>query len=86
MKPITLRDIPPKVQKAIRKEAAREEMSLNKAVNKMLNEYVEQKTGTKTDVVYDDLESLFGAWSPSESAQFSRKLKKQRRVDRELWD
>lgn len=86
MKPITLRDIPSKVQKAIQKRAARENLSLNKSVNKMLEEYVEQQNDTKKDVVYDDLENLFGLWSQKEAAQFKRNLKKQRRLDQELWD
>ncbi len=86
MKPITLRDISPKVQKAIQKKASREALSLNKTVSKMLDEYVEQKADTKKEFTYNDLEGLFGAWSSKEASRFKRNLKKQRRIDRELWD
>lgn len=83
MKAITLRNIPPKVQEAIRRRAGREGLSLNKTVLRMLEEAAGQRSAVRQ--LHDDLDHLAGSWSAEEAAAFEAALVEQRTVDPELW-
>ena len=82
---ITLRNIPPKLQEAIRQRAGMDGLSLNKTVLRMLEEASGQRT-TSGRKLHLDLDHLAGTWSAEESAAFEAALVEQRRVDPELWD
>jgi hypothetical protein len=82
MTAITLRNIPPRLQEAIRRRAGREGLSLNKTVLRMLEEASGQHTTTE---LHDDLDHLAGTWSAQEAEAFEAALVEQRRVDPELW-
>ena len=86
MKAITLRNLPPELAKAVRKEANRQRTSINRAVITLL----QRKTGPskkrpREARVYDDLDSLAGSWSKNEAAAFETALAAQRTLDPELW-
>jgi hypothetical protein len=86
MKQITIRGIPEVVEKAVRKEADRRGVSLNKAIISLL----ERAAGTKAldkqkRILRHDLDHLAGMWSREEAASFDKILKYQRKVDAELW-
>ena len=81
MKPITLRNLPPRVAQAIRKKAATEKTSLNKAVIGLL----EVSTGNSKPEKKRDLSWLAGSWSKEEADAFDRALAEQRQIDPEMW-
>jgi hypothetical protein len=84
MKAITLRNIPPAVERAIRSKARQKRISVNKAVIELLQERVgllerRQKT------IHDDLDALAGSWTAAEAKAFDKALGLSRRVDEDLW-
>lgn len=84
MKTITARKIPPDVARAVRKKAKREQLSLNKAVVRLL----EEATGVSRNhalVTHDDLDGFFGTWSHEEARAFDAVLREQREIDPEMW-
>ncbi len=85
MKQITVRNLPPQVEKAIREESRRRKMSINKTVAEMLRRAAgagEEKPG---GTLYHDLDELSGVWSPKEAEEFAESLARQRQIDEELW-
>lgn len=86
MKAVTLRSLPANVAEAIRKEAHRKGLSLNKAVISLLANRVgvgEKKKSRQTR--YHDLDDLAGSWSKKEAAEFDKSLAAQRTIDLDLW-
>jgi hypothetical protein len=86
MKAITLRSVPPRVAKAIRREAARKGQSINKTVISLLEGRTtvkEKKKGRK--ILHRELDILAGSWSKKEAAEFDRALAMQRTIDPDLW-
>lgn len=81
MKAITLRNIPPRVAQAIRKKAAAEKTSLNKAVIGLL----EVSTGHGKPEKKRDLSRWVGSWTKEEADTFDRNLAEQRKIDWEMW-
>ncbi|PYQ61727.1 MAG: hypothetical protein DMF58_03825 [Acidobacteria bacterium] len=84
MKAITLRNIPPRVEKAIRAKAREKRISANKAVIELLEERVGILEERRT-IPYTDLDSLAGAWSTREAKAFERALEVARQIDENLW-
>ena len=81
MKAITLRNLPDSVARIIRKKAATEGISLNRAVIKVL----EEGLGGGAELVHHDLDDLAGSWSEDEALAFDRALAAQRVIPPELW-
>ena len=79
---LTLRNLPPEVEKAIKRTAAREGTSKCRATVSLLERAV---AGPKQPAAYHDLDHLAGAWSEKDAREFDRYLAKQRTVDKELW-
>jgi len=84
MKAITIRNIPPKIARAIRQKAERERISLNKAVISLLEDRVAPNSRRAT-VRHHDLDFLLGSWTKQEADDFDRALAEQRTIDPELW-
>lgn len=84
MTAITLRNIPAKLQDAIRQRAGADGLSLNKTVLRMLEEAAGQRTTGRK--LHHDLDHLAGTWSDQEAEAFELALREQRRVDPELWE
>jgi hypothetical protein len=84
MSAITLRNLPPKVAKAIREKARKERLSLNKAVIKLLEEATGATQETRK-VVHHDLDRFFGTWTREEADAFDRALREQRQIEPEMW-
>jgi hypothetical protein len=84
MKAITLRGVPPEVARVVRERSRERGESLNKAVLGLLEEATGIKR-TRRKALHHDLDSLAGAWSRDEAADFDRALQEQRRIDPELW-
>jgi hypothetical protein len=84
MKTISLRNIPPEVENAIRARARQERISMNKAVIELLDERVWiLKEHRKT--IHDDLDELASAWSAREAKAFQQVVKIGRQIDKDLW-
>ena len=86
MKAITLRNLPPELAEAVRKEAERKRISVNKAVISLLERKAEgSKRKAAQTREYDDLDALAGAWTRKEAVEFDKALAAQRTLDPELW-
>jgi hypothetical protein len=86
MKAITLRNLPPELARAVRKEADRQRTSINRAVISLLERKTEgRKKRTRETTAHDDLDALAGSWTAQEAAEFDKALAAQRSIDSELW-
>jgi hypothetical protein len=84
MKPITLRNIPPEVEKAIRAKVREKRISANRAVIELLEEQVGSTRKRRTPV-HHDLDDLAGSWSSREAKAFDEALSVSRQIDEDLW-
>jgi plasmid stability protein len=85
LKPITLRNLPEPVARAVRERAARYRVSLNKAVTELLEQAVVPGPARGPER-YHDMDRIFGSLSPKEADALERALKEMRRSDKELWE
>lgn len=86
MKPVTLRNVPPDVERAIRRRAREKGLSLNKAIITLLEGDAGRRKSPKRPIVYHDLDQLAGTWSAREASEFDAALDEQRHIDEELWE
>lgn len=84
MKAITVRNIPPEVQKLIRERARKKKLSANRAVLDLLIEQTDAST-KRSPRVHHELDELAGAWSEAESRSFDEAVAIQRGIDEKLW-
>jgi len=84
MKAITLRNIPPEVQKGIRERARRKRISANRAVIELLQERLAVPRREK-DGLYHDLDHLFGSWTAEQADEFSRWLMETREAQKQFF-
>lgn len=84
MKPITVRNLPPKIARAIRERAKTDQTSLNGAVIRLLEERLGAPPRRSTKR-HHDLDFLYGTWTAEEADQFDDFLSGQRRIDPDLW-
>jgi hypothetical protein len=85
VKVVTLRKLPPEVGRAIQRRARERGTSISKAVISLLEEAAGIRRKGQGATLYHDLDALAGSWTKEEAATFEAYLRKQRRVDRELW-
>lgn len=85
MKQITIRSLPPDVERAIRQESKRKNLSLNKTIVGMLKRAVGAAEPAKERFLYHDLDELSGAWSVAEADEFDDYVAEQRQIDEDLW-
>lgn len=82
LRAVTIRNVPPEVERAILARARERGISVNKAVVGMLKEQVGGRGEKKR---YDDLDALAGIWTTQETEDFDQALREQRRPDPEIW-
>ena len=85
MKQITIRGIPPDVEKAIRREAREKKVSLNRAILNLLEKAVGKKGKRSDKHIYKDLDYLCGAWAKEEGEEFNASLRSLREIDEDIW-
>ena len=85
MKAITLRNLPPDLAKAVRREAERKRTSINKAVIGLESKADIQKKKKGRKPHHQELDALAGSWSKKEAAEFDKALAGQRPIDPDLW-
>jgi hypothetical protein len=83
MKAITLRNVPPDVEKVVRRRAVEKNLSLNKAVIELVA--LGGGLTKPAKELHSDLDDLFGRWTKREADAFDRRLRGLRKVDAELW-
>lgn len=84
MKTITLRNLPPDLERQLEREARESGSSLAATVIRRLREAMGlDRTGRPTR--YDDLDSLAGTWSDAEADAFDEMLAQLRVIDHQLW-
>jgi len=84
MKAVTLRNLPPQLDRTIRERAKKKGVSVNKVVIGLLQEHLGESE-RKMVRRYHDLDELAGSWSKQEAEAFDRALAKQRGIDLEMW-
>lgn len=84
MKAVTLRNLPPQLDRTIRQRAKNKGVSVNKAVISLLQEHLGQSKRKPARRCHD-LDGLAGSWTKQEAEAFDRALAKQRGIDLELW-
>jgi hypothetical protein len=77
---ISLRNLTPEVEKAIRETSRREGISLNKATLRLL------ETALHKPVMNTDFEEFFGSWPTAESDSFDAALREMRQVNPSEWE
>jgi hypothetical protein len=75
----TIRNIPPKLDKAIKATAKRLGKSINQVALEALANVVDHPIPRRS------LRNMPGAWSKSEAEKFDRFLEQRRAIDEELW-
>ncbi len=86
MKQLTIRGVKDELHTALKVEAARRGLSVNKAVLALLQEKVGLSNGFQgKQPVFDDLDYLAGTWTEEEAAEFQNELTAQRSIDAEMW-
>jgi plasmid stability protein len=84
MKAVTLRNLPPQLDRTIRKRAKKKGVSVNKVVISLLQDHLGESERRPVRR-YHDLDELAGSWSKQEAKLFERTLAKQRGIDPEMW-
>lgn len=84
MKAVTLRNLPPHLDKTIRQRAREKRVSVNKTVITLLEEHL-NRDSNKRVVLHHDLDELCGSWTKAEASAFDQSLAKQRGIDLDLW-
>lgn len=85
MKQITIRGISEDVEKAVRKEAGKKNLSLNKALLSLIEKGAGVRAEAGKKAVYHDLDRFCGVWQAEEASAFEKTLGRQRKIDEGLW-
>lgn len=84
MKTITIRNMPPRTERAIRQRARARKTSANKAVIGLLEDHLGSSVSGPA-AEYHDLDDLAGVWSEHEAGLFDASLARQREINEDLW-
>lgn len=84
LRPLTLRNLPPAVARAVKERAARDGVSLNKAVIRMLEESL-RAPRAKPGKIGHALDDFIGVLSAAEADELIRLAAEERKIDPEMW-
>jgi hypothetical protein len=90
VKAVTLRNIPPELDRTIRRRAKHRRLSINKTVIELLEESLGLRARSpapnpQRNRLHHDLDALAGRWSEQEAALFEQALADQRPIEPHLW-
>jgi plasmid stability protein len=86
VKQLTIRGLSDELHMALKQEAGRRGLSMNRYVLLILRRAVSPGDERwQEDVTFHDLDYLAGTWKGEEFQEFERQLDIQRSVDEELW-
>jgi len=84
MKQLTIRGLPPDIEKEVAREASKNGLSYNKAIISLLRRAAESGGKGKKTLCHD-LDHLCGRWNELEGEEFEQQFLEQRRIDENLW-
>lgn len=79
-----LRNISPEIMTRLKKEASKQNQSVNSYILKLIEKGLGISYQTKKPV-FHDLDILAGTWSQEEKKAFDKKIKSFEQIDEELW-
>jgi len=82
MKQLIVRSVDTELHAALKREARRRGISVNRYVLRVLAEAVGLPQALRQQEVYHDLDHLAGTWTAEQADEFNRFLAEQRQVDR----
>jgi hypothetical protein len=86
LRQLTIRGVGDQLHDALKAEAERRDLSINRYVLSVLRHAVGLASDEpRGDAEYHDLDDLAGTWTQQEYEAFSAELTRQRAVDPELW-
>jgi hypothetical protein len=86
MKQLTIRGIPDEVERAIRKEAGKRGVSLNKAALAVLERAGgASRRGKRIEHLCHDLDHLCGVWNKKQADEMERHAALHREIDEAIW-
>ena len=71
---------------ALKTRAAREKISVNALVLKLIDHELGSKAGKPVNSRHDDLDALAGSWSRQDAADFAEATAPFSRIDQDLWE
>ncbi len=83
---LTIRSLPPEVEEAVRSEARKERLSLNKAVIRLLEKALRRSGSDDPAELHHDLDRFCGLWTEEEAMELENRFRDNREIDEELWD
>ena len=86
MKQLTIRGVGEKEHTAIKDQADRKGMSINRYVLSIIREAVGLGSEKPSQKIFHDLDHLAGTWDQEELEEFERNLSLQREIDKDLWE
>lgn len=82
MSQLTIRNLPPEIEEAIRRRARERHISINQSITELLSEAMGIPNSAEKQ---RDLSDLAGTWSDEEAREFEEALRLQRGIDEEIW-
>jgi hypothetical protein len=84
---VTVRGVDSRMGRALKDEARRRGLSVNRTVLALLREAIgmEDETARGRRRIYDDLDPLAGIWKSSAASKLLGELERQRGIDEGLW-
>lgn len=83
MKTITIRGLEPAVVDALKKAAESRTVSMNRFIVEVLKDAVHMSRAQTR--MYHDLDEFFGTWNEETYTHVREEVKRQRKIDKELW-
>jgi len=83
---LTIRGLPPEIEEAVRSEARKERLSLNKAVIRLLEKALGKPGPPEQVSISHDLDRFCGLWTEEEALELENRFRDNREIDKELWD
>ena len=85
MSNLSVRGVDPATLASLKSIAGKEGVSVNTLVLRMIDQALGRSPAKRSKPRYDDLDSLVGAWSADEAAQFEAATAALREIEPDFW-